>query len=678
MKSKYRPEIDGLRAIAIISVVIYHAKIPFQNSIFLTGGYLGVDIFFVISGYLISHIIFQEFKQKKKISFSNFYQRRIRRIVPMLITVLLVSSILSVQFLMPKDLIEFSKSVLYASSLISNFFFFLSEVRYGAEIGLLKPLLHTWSLSVEGQFYLFFPFFFYLILRFYKKNLFIILFLIFLFSMTAAHFGSAIFSFDIFNFYSIHTRIWELLLGSLVAYLHIFKQIEKNKYSNILKFISLSLIIFSVIYFDENIPHPSLFTLIPAVSTSVIILFGQTEDSISKLLSLKFIVFIGLISYSLYLWHFPLFAFARITEFTRGNFENKIILGIFIILISILSYFFIERPFRNKKLYFKKLLIILFIPLIFIISFNIFSIYKNGFYNNAPTIIKKNFLTNPSYSLLRDGNFKICDDSINGCFFNKEYDKTVYAVGDSHLGSIAFDLKEKILNKKYNFKIYTVGGCGYFPDFSLVYRKTNKIHDICNESYFGEIRNEFLSIKKTTIIFHARWPIYFDNYYLNSSYFLNTNVNPIGDKSISYYKSNNINLDFKTHFKESLLELLSYGHKIIIVMPVPEVGWNVPRKIFTMMPKFENELDYKKYLTVNRIFIPHEVYKFRSKSSFDLFQSIDHKNFFIVYPDKELCEEKKNKCYTNDEHSLYYDDNNHLSYHGSKIINEKIIKLISE
>lgn len=124
MKSKYRLEIDGLRAIAIISVIIYHAKIPFQNSIFLPGGYLGVDIFFVIYGYLISHIIFQEFEQTKKISFSNFYQKRIRRIVPMLITVLLVSSIISIQFLMPKDLVEFSKSALYSLSLISNFFFF--------------------------------------------------------------------------------------------------------------------------------------------------------------------------------------------------------------------------------------------------------------------------------------------------------------------------------------------------------------------------------------------------------------------------------------------------------------------------------------------------------------------------------------------------------------------------
>ena len=113
-------------------------------------------------------------------------------------------------------------------------------------------------------------------------------------------------------------------------------------------------------------------------------------------------------------------------------------------------------------------------------------------------------------------------------------------------------------------------------------------------------------------------------------------------------------------------------------MPVPEVGWNVPRKTFTMMPKFKNELDYKKYLTINKLYIPYEVYKFRSKSSFDLFESINHKNFFLVYPHKELCDEKIYKCYTHDEYSLYYDDNNHLSYHGSKIINEKIIKLIFE
>ena len=123
MKLKYRPEIDGLRAIAIVSVIIYHAKIPFQNSTFLKGGYLGVDIFFVISGYLISCILFGELKSKNKICFKNFYERRLRRIIPALIGVLLFSSIFAVFFLMPKDLIEYSKSALASLSFISNFFF---------------------------------------------------------------------------------------------------------------------------------------------------------------------------------------------------------------------------------------------------------------------------------------------------------------------------------------------------------------------------------------------------------------------------------------------------------------------------------------------------------------------------------------------------------------------------
>ena len=157
MKLNYRPELDGLRALAVISVIVYHAKLSFFGKQLLTGGYLGVDIFFIISGYLISRIIFSEIKLNK-FSFINFYERRIRRIIPALLVVIFFSSIFGLQFLMPKDYFDFSKSAISSILFFSNIYFFFTEVAYGAESGLLKPLLHTWSLGIEEQFYIFFQF----------------------------------------------------------------------------------------------------------------------------------------------------------------------------------------------------------------------------------------------------------------------------------------------------------------------------------------------------------------------------------------------------------------------------------------------------------------------------------------------------------------------------------------
>ena len=155
MNIKYRPDIDGLRAISIIAVIFYHAPIKKLNDIF-GGGYIGVDIFFVISGYLITSIIYKELIETGNFSFKNFYERRVRRIIPALLTVIIFSLPLAWLYLLPIDLIEFSKSIIYSISFGSNYFFYFSEIKYNALDSLLKPFLHTWSLSIEEQFYIFF------------------------------------------------------------------------------------------------------------------------------------------------------------------------------------------------------------------------------------------------------------------------------------------------------------------------------------------------------------------------------------------------------------------------------------------------------------------------------------------------------------------------------------------
>ena len=217
MKLSYRPEIDGLRAIAVISVIIYHADLQIFK-----GGYLGVDIFFVISGYLISKILITEQMNTKNISITNFYQRRIRRIIPALLAMIIFSSCLGLLFLSPMELIEFSKSSLSSISFISNYFFYLSDVQYDAVDSLSKPLLHTWSLSVEEQFYIIFPFLIIFAFKYLKKNPLFLFLPIFFISLIMSEIGSHNFS-DL-NFYSIHSRFWELLTGFFIAYFEIFKK----------------------------------------------------------------------------------------------------------------------------------------------------------------------------------------------------------------------------------------------------------------------------------------------------------------------------------------------------------------------------------------------------------------------------------------------------------------------
>ena len=216
MKLYYRPEIDGLRAIAVVSVILYHAQISFQNYQLFKGGFIGVDIFFVISGYLITSIILKEIFTTGEFKFIYFYERRIRRILPALLIVMLASLPFAWIYLTPISIIDFSKSVLYSLGFSSNFYFHYSGQQYGVESSYLKPFIHTWSLSIEEQYYILFPLIVIFIIKFFKKYLIHTLVFIFITSLILADWGSK--NYPSLNFYILPTRGWELLAGSILAY----------------------------------------------------------------------------------------------------------------------------------------------------------------------------------------------------------------------------------------------------------------------------------------------------------------------------------------------------------------------------------------------------------------------------------------------------------------------------
>ena len=293
MKLHYRPEIDGLRAIAIGAVILYHAQITILGHQPFKGGFIGVDIFFVISGYLITSIILKELLTTGTFSFKYFYERRARRILPALLFVMLVSLPFVWIYLMPENLLDYSKSIIYSLGFSSNFYFWFSGQQYGADSGLLKPFLHTWSLSVEEQFYILFPIVLLITFKYFRKYLIHILILGFIISLGLADWGSR--GNLSFNFYILPTRGWEVLAGSILAYFEITNgHRSKNRVLNlILPFIGLVLIGHAILFFNDEMFHPSFYTLSPIIGACLIIWFSNKKEITTKILSTKLFVGIG-------------------------------------------------------------------------------------------------------------------------------------------------------------------------------------------------------------------------------------------------------------------------------------------------------------------------------------------------------------------------------------------------
>lgn len=375
----YRSEIDGLRAIAVLAVIFFHAGFsPF------VGGFVGVDVFFVISGYLITSIILHDIKNEK-FSLEEFYERRARRILPALYVVMLVCLPLALFLLLPHELKRFSQSLVAVTVFSSNILFYLTS-GYFETANELKPLLHTWSLAVEEQYYVLFPLFLIFTKKLPQFWLIASLILLAVVSIALAHWGA--YMHPIFTFYMLPMRGWELLLGSFVAiYQSQLKSIITTSLINeIATALGLFLIGYAVFIFDKDTPYPSLYTLVPTVGTALIILFNNNNNNnnqtkIGKQLGSPLLTGIGLISYSAYLWHQPLFAYARIASSGVLSNATKIALILLTFLAAFLSWRYIERPFRNKGIITKRKLWILAIGCaIFFIVIGVFGTMTNGFY----------------------------------------------------------------------------------------------------------------------------------------------------------------------------------------------------------------------------------------------------------------------------------------------------------
>ena len=654
MRLNYRPEIDGLRAIAILSVIFYHSEIYLFQNKFLSGGFLGVDIFFVISGYLITLIILNEKKITGNFSLKKFYIRRLRRLMPALTVVCLTTFAFGYFILLPSGLIELSKSSIFSLFYLSNFYFYFSQFSYGTESVLLKPLLHTWSLGVEEQFYIVFPIFFLIILNKLKNRVLTLLSFFIILNLIAVQFLGNLNFRNIIDenllfyaptkftdFYFITSRFWELLSGSLIAYLNFNnKYIQKNKSTySFFPYLGLIIIIFSLIFFKVDFYHPSILTALPIIGTCLIILFVSKNTFIYKLLSSKILVWIGLMSYSLYLWHYPLFAFNRYLTFEPNTFIRQLIIGILLFFIGYISYKYIEQPFRNKKLISTKFFINLTMFTISISLFvYLFSINKDGFLNK--TQITKNYNLDKGYYMREHDEFQISQTYDN---FDRSNKTDILIVGNSH----AEDTYEVFFWGKENYKDF---------NFTLINPKKTE-HDMAFQI----------------------------SCFYNLIYFEKTNCRgrEYGNYIVEQYKNAEIIILSTKWYKKDLELVNDIIQKIIEDKKKPII--------------FGNTLELKEYTNFKFNLLDHFIYKSKripdEKEMLDLekkaYKNIKNtkkinsyleklsKKKEIIYLDKinYLCDKKEKKCklLTPEGFKIFY-DNQHYTKKGAQYLAKEIFK----
>lgn len=336
---KKRHEIDGLRSIAVLPVILFHAGIGIFR-----GGFVGVDVFFVISGYLITSLILLE-QQSGSFSLARFYERRARRILPALFLVMLICIPLSWALMSPAQMKFFSRSLIHVSLFTSNMFFG-DNSGYFDMASSAKPLLHTWSLAIEEQFYLLFPLLLMLTAqwkRFHRVGMLIFLALLSLavsYWMSEHDRGKA--------FYFFPARIWELLIGSLIAFYLLSRSHGEPLWrSNLLGAAGIGMLAIAICSYSENTPYPSLYALLPTIGAALIIIYATADTIVGKILCTRLLTSMGLISYSAYLWHYPIFSFLHIHGITDFSLSLSSALIALTLLLAYASWRYVEQPFRD-------------------------------------------------------------------------------------------------------------------------------------------------------------------------------------------------------------------------------------------------------------------------------------------------------------------------------------------
>jgi peptidoglycan/LPS O-acetylase OafA/YrhL len=698
---QHRTEIDGLRGVAVISVILFHAGFPIFQ-----GGYVGVDVFFVVSGYLIASIIISEL-DLNTFSLLRFYERRVRRIIPPLFLVMAVCLPFSWAIFFPEAINSFSFSLIAVTAFVSNIFFWQTS-GYFDTASELKPLIHTWSLALEEQYYIFFPLLMMLCWKKSRRFTLGVLAALFFVSLMAAQWFSKVN--PSFAFYMLPTRLWEFISGVFIAFFFARWDIKESNYfaKQSYGLIGFLLIIYTVITYSDQTPNPSFYNLVPVLGTVLIIVFATQETLAGKILGSKFLVGMGVISYSAYLWHQPIFAFVKYRISEDANLYLMTVLSAVSTGLAYLSWKYVETPFRKKNYISRRhLLILIFLCSLFFVymgwlgaSGRVLSLWEienqtllnkstdvielkgqssNHVENEATAIVSKSnslfdisvilppLLEHNTISLLNlnqrdEENFSLaCAAEIRkygdaDCVAKGSGNRIVVVWGDSH----AKRLSQSIPTKK-GVLIYVISHPGCPPIVGV--RRFDGLGNSfsCNDiSVLANYANFIKTLKPEAVFLVGRWTLYLNGYHQNRKlqsqhHFLTINNDD------SEIKSPAIRLDMLKQKLLSTVNFFSEDAKIVVLSQPPDFalypalkiqGSSFIAKKSDLMKWHHGELNLLSYI---------------NNSSGNV-KILDSKNLFC---DVET-------CYTRDNGRLLYSDDNHLTFSGSQKQWEIIFREIIE
>ena len=646
-KTFYRPDIDGLRALAVLPVLLFHANL------LLPGGFVGVDVFFVISGYLITQIIERELKERR-FSVLVFYQRRIRRIFPALFVMFAVSTLIACFFLPPVELQDFGKSLLASSAFSSNILFF-RQSGYFATQAEFKPLLHTWTLSLEEQFYVIWP----LLLSVLSiqarlkwkvpTTLFIIFgtFTLSAFLVTTKPDAA---------FYLLPSRAWELALGALLCFQPISGILARlsRTTASVASLAGILLLVGTVVTYDKLTPFPGFAALLPCLGAALIIAAGEGGESHGgKLLSLRPFVWVGLISYSLYLWHWPILVFGHlIANHKLNEIERSILLAI-TFLAAWLSWRFVETPFRNPS--FGKsasrtwVIAGLIVSALFVAIGAVF-VRFDGLPSRGAEVVSLARELESQEKTLQESPCLARAASIppvDGCLLGIQSPAAEIVLwGDSHAAHLAPALNEVSQRLGVTAREITKAGCPPIPETRIV--PLNEMRVGCLEFNQSALAAVLADKRIRVVVLAARWDVFANGELL---------LSPDGVRS-AFSDSRQLFID---KLRKLFATLLESGRKVIVVGQVPLP----PSELVSCITRARFNGRDENICSINE-FNERETSETLVNEILAVAVAHHESEIQIVHPYNLLCRDRK--CEVEADGKLLYIDDSHLSHNGARLL----------
>jgi len=631
----YRPDIDGLRAIAVLAVVFYHSGFNV-----VSGGYVGVDIFFVISGFLITTIIVRELADGE-FSIVGFYERRMRRILPASIATVAVCLVAGYFILGTRDLGNLAHSAIANSLFLSNIFFYMQTGYFDASAE-LKPLLHTWSLSLEEQYYVVTPLLLMLVARFFKQK-----HLLFVIPISILSFAACVYWTNVNQpaaFYMLTTRGWELLTGSILAIAAI-PRISSEAGMRFLAMIGLVLILFSMFMFDDQTVFPGAYAALPTLGTAILIYTGLSGSTpINRALSVRPMVFVGLISYSLYLWHWPIIVFSKYLKAATLNHVESMVMLLAMFAMSVLSCRYVETPFGRKRLAAS-------MEKLFLASLGA-----------TVVLIVASLLETGEVVDMQWRRWRSCENVEE----RLSEGKSLCIIGEAG-GEPSFlvwgDSQARALNSAVDVSAQRIGRTGYVasmpgcPPLQGIERAGRTACFDFNEKILSYI-NQNPGID--TIVLAAHWvDVAEGTRYKEDNRERTVFVDILAGQVQPQQTLAEL---LQTGLYRTIQTLLEDGRKIVIVGPVPEVGQDVPSA---------NHIARITNRDVNAMIAPTtEEFEARNEKVFSILAAVE-KDFGlpVPMPSSILCDERICVVALENGTSLYHDDD-HLSTIGARYVSE--------